>query len=224
MKPKVFGIGLQKTGTTSLGKALSILGYRVQGYFLVNQPGNPKKHLHIDEPITQEKLAAAVIPIAEQYDAFEDNPWCVLYHELDVAFPGSKFILTRRDPQTWINSMTRHFGDRRTPMSEFLYGPDTPALGNESVYVDRYLRHNADVLNYFAGRPDDLLVIDLEQAGWEPLCKFLGRPVPMFRSFPHRNSSKARARTAWIQRKREQFIEPCQNALRRITGIVSKVA
>ena len=40
-------------------------------------------------------------------------------------------------------------------------------------------RHNREVREHFRDRPDDLLVIDLTRDGrWEPICEFLGHPVP----------------------------------------------
>ena len=47
--------------------------------------------------------------MVEQFDAFEDNPWPLLYRELDERFPGSKFILTRRPTENWINSQVKDF-------------------------------------------------------------------------------------------------------------------
>ena len=46
---------------------------------------------------------------------------------------------------------------------------------------------------YFAGRPDDLLVMSVtEGEGWEVLCPFLGHAVPEA-PFPHLNSRERRA-------------------------------
>ena len=42
-----------------------------------------------------------------------------------------------------------------------------------------YRHHEGAVRSYFAGRPDDLLVLDVAAGqGWEPLCEFLGHEVP----------------------------------------------
>jgi hypothetical protein len=43
------------------------------------------------------------------------------------------------------------------------------------------------VIDYFRGRPHDLLVIDWEAGhGWPELCRFLGRDVPG-EPFPREN-------------------------------------
>ena len=43
----------------------------------------------------------------------------------------------------------------------------------------RFRRHNAEVLEYFKNRPDDLLVMDMDAgAGWPQLCGFLKKSIP----------------------------------------------
>ncbi len=177
-KQKVFGIGFHKTGTKSLGKALSVLGYHVCSQFGTK-----------DSNIAATALPRA-ISIAKEYDAFQDNPWPLLYKELDKAFPGSKFILTICPTAEWLERTVRYFGSKETPMRKWIYGYGSP-LGNESAYKARYNAHNTDVQNYFRVRSDDLLVLPLTQGvGWEPLCEFLEKDVPINQPFPHLNRGK----------------------------------
>ena len=175
MTEKVFVIGFQRTGTTSVGAALETLGYHLGGSFGTGTP--------LQLPITQEKLASAARSFALRADAFEDNPWPVVFREMDEAFPGSKFILTRRDPAGWIDSMVRHFGEEPDPVRSFIYGHGAPA-GHETEYVCRYQSHVDDVLGYFAQRPRDLLVLNLDRWTWNDLCGFLEKPLP-HRPLPH---------------------------------------
>jgi hypothetical protein len=172
MKTKVFCIGFHKTGTTSIAVALKKLGYRVTGPNGVNDPN-----------IEHNALAMAT-RLATKYDAFQDNPWPLLYREMDKEFPGSKFILTTRDPDSWIVSQVRHFGRNETPMRKWIYGVGCPQ-GNEDIYIRRFTRHNEDVCSYFSDRPKDLLLLNLINGdGWDKLCPFLGveiRDDP----FPH---------------------------------------
>jgi hypothetical protein len=182
-KPKVFCIGFHKTGTTSMEKALKLLGYRVTGGNWVRDPDVAKVAL---------KRALKLVP---QYDAFQDNPWPMLYKEMDKTFPGSKFILTVRDPQKWVASVAKNFGTDITPMREWLYGEGRGfPKGNEAVYVERFERHNHEVLNYFSDREQDLLVMNVTEGdGWEKLCPFLGLVVPGV-PFPRAN---VRAEKGW---------------------------
>ena len=141
-KQKVFGIGFQKTGTTSLENALSILGYRVCGPF----------GLH-SKDIANMALSEA-LEMAKNFDAFQDNPWPMLFSELDNAYPGSKFVLTIRDHDKWFESVEKHFGTESTPMREWIYGFGSP-IGNRAAYINRYNQHNNAVFEYFSKRPDD---------------------------------------------------------------------
>lgn len=179
--PKVFGIGFHKTGTTSLARALTLLGYRVTGPNGVNDP----------------KIAENVYDLAyreaERHDAVQDNPWPLLYKELDQWFPGSKFVLTVRPTDEWIRSQVRHFKTATTPMRTWIYGVGCPE-GNEKIYTERYERHYRDVLTYFRDRPDDLLILDITAGeGWEKLCPFLDLPIPA-QDFPSANKATERER------------------------------
>ena len=63
-------------------------------------------------------------------------------------------------------------------------------------------RHEAEVRRYFADRPSDLLVLDVTAAGWEPLCEFLGLPVPD-EPYPHTNRAATQpVVTPWRERVR----------------------
>lgn len=178
--PKVFCIGFQKTGTSSIGLALERLGYRVAGYAqfrdLAHQSG-----------LDQETLAARGIEVAQNYDAAQDTPWPILYRDLDAAFPGSKFIHVVRDREAWIGSALKDFGDHSNEIHQVIYGCDRP-MGNEETWLQRYDRHNAEVVAYFADRPQDFLSLKLEagEIGWDRICGFLGAPDPGV-PWPHAN-------------------------------------
>jgi hypothetical protein len=167
-KGKVFGIGLSRTGAKSLNQALEMLGYRS---LFVNT-----------YPELEEGLSS--------FEAFTHTPLAALYQELDRRFPGSKFILTTREQSSWLASCQQRIG-----VSEAAGMPDDVRETQLRVYgiggFDRetfrrvYDRHLAEVAEYFAARPGQLLTIDLcAGEGWEKLCPFLGRPVPS-EPFPH---------------------------------------
>ncbi|MGA9597729.1 MAG: sulfotransferase family protein [Acidimicrobiia bacterium] len=190
---KVFGIGFHKTGTTSLARALRVLGYRVAGPFGVH-----------DADISATVVARA-IETAGEWDAAQDNPWPIVFRDLDRAFPDSKFILTTRVTDDWLRSVVRHFGGTTTPMREWVYGVGDPA-GNESVYRERYERHNREVVEYFAERPQDLLVFRLADGdGWEELCGFLGVAVPE-QPFPHANARGERSTMRVLTRRARRIL------------------
>lgn len=189
MTAKIFCIGFHKTGTTSLEVALRKLGYRVKGSFGAKDPD------------IASKVHALAYAMVDEFDAFEDSPWPILYRELDQRFPGSKFILTRRPTANWIQSMVKDFATTESPMRRWIYGDNAgcPA-GHEEIYVERYERHNREVVEYFSARPDDLLIIDLpNNDGWSRLCPFLGHPIPD-EPFPHANkASWSRKLKNWLK-------------------------
>lgn len=192
---KVFCIGFHKTGTTSLGSALEILGYNVCGTSRELESDLLKNNMN------------SLFEKVRKYDAFQDNPWPIYYKELDEYFPKSKFILTIRDEEKWISSVVKHFGDQDTIMREIIYGHGHP-LNHEDVYIERYRKHNKEVKDYFSERPNDILILSLENGdGWEMICEFLNKKIPDI-EFPHLNKASNRSVTIkktsifkWLLRK-----------------------
>lgn len=187
---KVLGCGWAKTGTTTLGEALRLLGFQHQSQDLVLAD-----HL----PDTKAIVNAAVA------ESFEDWPWLLLYREFDQAFPDCRFILTVREPTQWLRSYRKHIGSQgvATPamnaLRSKLYGLPFPEVSDAQL-IDRYERHNREVRAYFADRPAKLLEVDWSQgAGWAELGSFLDRPIPDV-PFPHANKAEDRARPSLLKR------------------------
>jgi hypothetical protein len=185
---KVLGVGMHKTGTKSFANALRTLGYRVTGPFGVNE------RQALDTTLKH------ALKTLEEYDAAQDNPWPFLYREIDAAYPGSRFVLTLRDPDDWIRSVVNHFGGTSTPMREWIYGVGDPR-GNESRYLEVYERHNRTVAAYFAGRPDDFMIMRVgDDDGWSLLCDLLGKPEPST-PYPYQNSERQRRQRRSLVRR-----------------------
>ena len=177
---KVFGVGWAKTGTTTLGRCLQILGYDHQSQNLSLVDGMMRGDY------------AKVMRIAAAKESFEDWPWIVLFRELDAAFPGSRFILTTRDPVHWLDSYRAMLAAEEPPPEtvnrarSYLYGFDVRTAADDDLRR-RFARHNAEVCAHFRNRPGSLLVVDWEQGhGWRELCDFLDLPAPAI-DFPHLN-------------------------------------
>lgn len=176
---RIFGIGWHKTATTSLHTALQQLGYDSAHW----KSAPWAKHIW-DEMNTFGKS----LTLEKSY-ALSDLPIGPLYRVLDLSYPGSKFILTLRNEDKWLDSVRRHWNPETNPyrkqwesdhfshrIHEILYG--TREFNAES-FLNRYRQHNAEVLQYFQYRPDDLLIMDMDNgAGWNQLCQFFHKPVP----------------------------------------------
>lgn len=148
-------------------------------------------------------------------DAFQDIPFALpgAFRELDRLFPGSRFILTvRADAREWFESLTRFHtkivGKGRLPtpddLKEFGYrapgwtwraqqlafGIDESNLYDPDHYLALYDDHNREVVDYFANRPGDLLVVNAADSdAGARLCHFLG-VKERFQAMPHLNRSK----------------------------------
>lgn len=180
MVKKIFGIGLSKTGTTSLTTALEILGYSC-----------------IHNPLISEQI--------NQYDAATDIVISSQFEYLDKKYPDSKFILTTRDLNDWLNSCQVHFDLKRLANHSLNKKPEKlkkileyrqnfyGSLDyNLHIFTQKYYTHHNRVFRYFADKPDDLLVMNICNGdGWIKLCPFLCKSIPS-QPFPWEN---ARAKT-----------------------------
>jgi hypothetical protein len=179
---KVVGIGLPKTGTTTLGYCFRRFGF---------------KHTTFDMDLAakvKRREIQAVLKEAEKFETFEDWPWFEIYRELDQRFPGSKFVLTlRKDTETYVNSLKGHHERQGIRKEGFVkprwwdevFGVE-PADWDYECSARRYERHNREVLEYFDDRINkDLLVVCWERGdGWAELSRFLGARCPA-EPFPH---------------------------------------
>jgi hypothetical protein len=190
---KVFGIGLSRTGTTALSVAMTRLGVRTIHYPTAKN--------------TLDLLANGIfrLPILEEYDAITDVQTVPFYPQLDEEYPNSKFILTVRDIDMWLESTRKSFKgtERETRLikdievrakthaqHDWLRAAVYGTLAwDRSVFRQRYNNHHTAVMNYFEGR-SNLLVLDICGGDkWEKLCPFLGFDIPKSR-FPDNVTAK----------------------------------
>lgn len=200
------GTGFGRTGTLSLKRALERLGF------------GPTYHM--DEVLRRPSHLRAWVEYARTgradwgtvfagFRSTVDFPACVAWRELVELHPGAKVVHTVRDPDRWWESTRATIYQGRTILPHWLRGL-VPAAGdyaelNERMvwqglfggrFLDRdhairvFQRHTAEVV---AGLdPERLLVFEVAD-GWEPLCAFLGVPVPD-EPFPHVNDTASMRR------------------------------
>ena len=180
---KIFCIGLSKTGTHSLTEALRILGYdAVHWNFTSRAFRYTKGGIEIDWAFF------------DRHDAYSDTPIARIYQQLDARFPDAKFILTLRDPETWLDSFAAQFKSRR--LDPFIRRLHQDLYDNQDfdgeLCLAAFLRHIKQVRIHFATRAGKLLEIDIIAGdGWAPLCEFLGVEQPEH-PFPWRFSRAER--------------------------------
>lgn len=193
MRSKVFGIGLSRTGTTSLTLALKELGLSAE-HFPDDPTSQSEITAHLAAPGTRLELS-----VLESIDALTDTPVAVTFTALDQTYPNSRFIATVRDEKSWLASCENYWNrvlsklsDRVRPETErYIRLVNRTVYGTEdfdaNLFRAAYIRHQATLSYYFAERPDDVLVMNICGGdGWPPLCDFLGVNPPS-KPFPHAN-------------------------------------
>lgn len=209
MSNKVFGLGLQRTGTTTLRVATATLGlstvpsWRWMGRFSDN--------------LKRGNVLADALDLANRYDACINMPFPTFYRELYDAHPDAKFILTLRDDESWYESMTAFFGSANWPEIRYVFG-QSAAPDHKERMIETYHTHNHTVLEFFADKPGSLLLMDINSGkdGWKTLCDFLGRETE-YDDFPKSNEKES---------LRAQFVMRCVPAIattRRALGISDRI-
>lgn len=191
MTLSVLGVGFGRTGTESLKSALEVLGYDPCHHMkvLLSNPEEEALWRRVvkGEDITWDEAYAG-------YNAAVDFPTCYYWREVAAHYPDAPLILTVRSPESWYASMTKSI----FPILKKLTDPESIGLAmiSEGTFDGRiddsdhviavYEKHNADIKAAFSS--DRLLVYELG-GGWEPICDFLGKPVPD-EPYPHSNTGE----------------------------------
>ena len=126
-----------------------------------------------------------------------DWPGASFWRELSTANPDALVLLSTRDPDAWYRSASNTIFqpiESSPPGLEQWFGTAMPRLlgerfsddlGNPTVMMDAFERHNAQVR---AGVPAGRLLEWTVSDGWGPICERLGVPVPD-EAFPATNST-----------------------------------
>lgn len=179
MLPKIFVIGFNKCGTTSLHKMFRRAGLASSHY---RHHGADGSSAIIAEKMDQN--ARKGLPLLDgiaDATAYSDMDMCQKrsylsgigqFRLLDRQYPGSRFILNTRDPENWLNSRCRHFdgGYLRRAMAQ---------AGVRDMHEMRAIwrldwhAHHAALQVHFATRHDQFLIFDIERDDPKKLCAFL---------------------------------------------------
>ncbi len=215
---KVIGAGFPRTGTMSLQAALNRLGV------------GPCYHMRsIVEEQGQAALWQTMVDGGEadfnaifaNFESTVDAPACFYYKELMGKYPDAKVLLSLRDSERWHSSVLEsiYLGYlvprwmeimpsvgpflklTRTMVWEGLFEGRLP---DKQFAISIYEAHNAEVQKVV---PSEKLLIFNAKDGWEPLCAFLGVPVPEGEPFPHLND-KAEARRNFIILRTMGYVLP----------------
>lgn len=193
---KMIGAGFGRTGTISIKQAVEYLGYpcyHMQEVMAAYDRGHVEQW---DAAVCGKDVDFKAL--FSGYEATVDFPACVFYRELMEVFPDALVLLSVRDPQRWWQSfskmlglvtktrflnfvpMFRKFSAMNIHMVDYVFGGSM----DEEMCIERYIRHIEEVK---ATVPAERLLVYSVSEGWEPLCRFLGHPVPDV-PFPHANA------------------------------------
>ena len=191
MALKVIGTGFGRTGTDSMRAALNMLGMG---------PTHHMFELGEDSPLRQPwlDLAKGAEPdwnvLFAGYHACVDWPSAYYWRALIAKYPDAKVLLTLRSAESWWTSfeatILKHIQSRQDPeglgillVAEQVFGgrPD-----DREHAIATFNRNTEEVIETVD--PERLLIHNLGD-GWDPLCNWLGVPVPEV-DYPSGNTTK----------------------------------
>lgn len=184
---KIFGIGLGRTGTTTLTEALGVLGFDCA---------------HWQNPLTFQIIDSIDIYM---FGASADAPVAQRFEQLYYLYPNARFIWTPRPVEAWVASL-RHRQLRSTgarnleELADVLGREQAPYMAARAeadwacyMHPDgleaAYHRFEQRVRRFFSDKPTGKLMEFriTEGEGWPQLCAFLGREPPDL-PFPRENA------------------------------------
>jgi hypothetical protein len=192
MALQVIGTGLGRTGTKSMHSALNILGFG-PCHHMVEMFAHPET---IPAWIAAGKGAKNWDQLFEGYRAVVDWPGVQHWRELVAYYPDAKIIHTTRDVEAWFEStqltifnaanQSRIIGSPFEEFFNYAVADVRAHLNDRAFLIDYFRRHEAEVM---ATIPAERMLIYPVGSGWEPLCEFLGVPVPD-EPYPRENSRR----------------------------------
>jgi hypothetical protein len=202
-RERVFGIGLPKTGQTSLLFLMMKLGFDAKG-----------RQRHLSRAFYAGRYEE-ILSYYDQHDFFIDHPTCLMYK---LAFERygrtAKYILTlRSSPQLWFESLKRHNRYARPIGHKHRkwFGRYYPH-GFDAEHISYYKQHAAEVRRFFDenGALDQLLVISVDEPeSFKNLIAFLGVETDL-EGYPHENRSDRRKPTLSnrFRRRYNDIVQP----------------
>lgn len=221
---EVIGAGYGRTGTSSLREALNLLGYKTYHMQHVMKQGHVQDWTAVLNGKQALSEVVDTLLVQAGYTATVDFPSMAYWQELADLYPHAKIILTERSsPEEWWQSASQTILVPN-PVSRFLFalspfwrsfGELLQLLWYKTFDLDRprhmtredrdlalqaYLQNSAAARAMNESSSRVVLVYQVSQ-GWEPLCQFLGKPIPDV-PFPNLNS-----RTEFQKHMMTQFLD-----------------
>ena len=167
---KIIGIGLPKTGTSTLSRCLTAMNIPTL-HFGSNKCDGIRHNMY---------RGIYKYNIMNKYKGIT-NAFDTIYPQIDKTYPNSVFILTIRNKDDWLKSCEKHFNKALLNVGEeamtfmrhniITFGT---CLYNEDRFSYVYDTHLENAQRYFQDRKDSLLTINICEAdNLGSLYKFL---------------------------------------------------
>ena len=197
----------------SIFSALETLGYTP--YHMSKAVMAPKSNLNVWAEGLEAKYQGKGKPFGREefdkilgnYDACCDVPCIAFAEELILAYPDAKIIISTRDAEKWLASMDSTAGRvlrwktwewlgqwdsslnvpfwrHANALMPYMYGTMTDYSVDGPAHK-RFLEHYKTVRQ---AAPAERTLEYKVQDGWEPLCRFLEKPIPD-EDFPRMNDA-----------------------------------
>jgi hypothetical protein len=217
MSLQIIGLGMGRTGTLSLKRALEKLGFG-PCYHMEDLLRQPKDVIYWEE--LKQRGSTDWQKLFGKYRSAVDFPVVACYQSLLEKYPDAKIILTVRNENAWYESASRTiFNTEPGPAQKVkmaLQMPFSPRLRKlmrvfrmsgqfwqehvgknfweKEAAIAFYRRWNDQIRKEI---PRDRLLEYEVKEGWQPLCEFLGVAVP------HEDFPKANTREAFREGKKK---------------------
>ena len=181
---KIFNISLQRTGTQSVNHLLRNSG--VNSMHWVGAHGID----HYQPFKDKQDLIQKISSLDDEFDAFGDMPYNILYNHYSKKYQDAKFIFVTRDFESWHKSIENFYQfekkqkelDGKSGLTDFqkiCYSEylDIDLNNKDSLskeeYFEYYTKHYESVYEYFKDSENFLTVSLFDENSSEKILKFL---------------------------------------------------
>lgn len=191
MPLEVIGAGFGRTGTASLKIALETLGYR-KCHHMKEVFESLRQIEYWDRASHGEAMNWD--EVFQGFKASVDWPSAAYYRQLAETYPDAKVILSVRDPEAWYTSVAETIYPLNHAMPEWIARIFPPVRKLKTMIIrtvwqgvfDGRFPDRAHAIEVFNRNieevkqtiPPERLLVHRATEGWEPLCRFLDKPVP----------------------------------------------
>jgi hypothetical protein len=179
MTPKIFLIGFNKCGTSTISSFLTRNGIKSVHHHFGPSPQNPSRNLALIL-LHNFNLGRNPLEGIDAWTAYSDLSYasasfcldaCRYFRQIHRYYPDAYYILNTRPVEKWIRSRLNHAGGTLARRWMKAYRCDVKQL--EDLWRLEFENHTADVTEFFGAQNGNFMVFDIESNTPEQLADFL---------------------------------------------------